>query len=58
MITIGIPTYNEEKVIVKAINSVLPQISEEDEVIIVASGCTKKYRELKDNLNDCNENIR
>ena len=39
-LTIGIPTYNEEKVIARAINSVLPQISDEDELIIVASGCT------------------
>ena len=40
MISVGIPTYNEEKCIAKAINSVLTQISEEDEVIVVASGCT------------------
>lgn len=40
MITIGIPTFNEEKVITKAINSVLPQISSQDEIIVVASGCT------------------
>jgi len=40
MITIGIPTYNEERTISKAINSVLRQISEEDEVLVVASGCT------------------
>jgi len=39
MITIGIPTYNGEKTIRKCINSVLPQISKEDEIIIVASGC-------------------
>ena len=40
MITIGIPTYNEEKVIEATINSVLSQISIDDEVIVVASGCT------------------
>ena len=39
MITIGIPTYNGEKTIVRDINSILPQISEDDEIIIVASGC-------------------
>jgi len=39
MITIGIPTYNEERVISKAINSILPQISKDDELIVVASGC-------------------
>lgn len=40
MITIGIPTYNEDKVIANAIRSVLGQISKNDEVIVVASGCT------------------
>ena len=40
MITVGIPTYNEEKVIVKTIESVLVQLSSDDEVIVVASGCT------------------
>jgi len=40
MITVGIPTYNEEKVIVATINSVLSQLSLDDEVIVVASGCT------------------
>lgn len=40
MITIGIPTYNEEKVIRKSANSVLRQIGKEDEIIVVASGCT------------------
>jgi poly-beta-1,6-N-acetyl-D-glucosamine synthase len=40
MITVGIPTYNEEKVIAKTIESVLGQIAAEDEVIVVASGCT------------------
>ena len=40
MITIGIPTFNEERVIAKSINSALSQISKADEVIVVASGCT------------------
>ena len=40
MITIGIPTYNEEKVIAKCILSALKQISQKDEILIVASGCT------------------
>lgn len=39
-ITVGIPTYNEERVIAKSINSVLPQLSNKDELIVVASGCT------------------
>ena len=53
MITVGIPTYNEEKVIARAINSVLPQISKDDELIVVASGCTdntvKEIKKIKDN---------
>lgn len=40
MITVGIPTFNEEKVIEGTINSVLGQLSDADEVIVVASGCT------------------
>ena len=40
MITAGIPTYNEEKVIAKTIRSVLNQLRKEDELIVVASGCT------------------
>jgi len=40
VITIGIPTFNEEKVISRAIYSVLNQISKKDEIIVVASGCT------------------
>ena len=35
MITVGITTYNEERCIAKAINSVLTQIYKEDEVIVV-----------------------
>ncbi len=52
MITVGIPTYNEEKVIARAINSVLPQLSKEDELIVVASGCTdntvQEIKKIKD----------
>jgi len=40
MITVGIPTYNEEKSIARSIESALRQISKKDEVIVVASGCT------------------
>ncbi len=40
MITVGIPTYNEEKIIGKTIRSVLEQLEKKDEVIVVASGCT------------------
>ncbi len=52
MITIGIPTYNEEKVIAKCIKSVLNQISPDDEIIVVASGCTdntvQEVKKIKD----------
>jgi glycosyltransferase involved in cell wall biosynthesis len=50
MITIGIPTYNEEKVIEKTIHSVLTQISLDDEVIVVASGCTDNTVPLIQNI--------
>lgn len=40
MITVGIPTHNEEKSIAACINSVLKQLSKKDEVLVVASGCT------------------
>jgi peptidoglycan-N-acetylglucosamine deacetylase len=40
MITVGIPAFNEERVIAKSIKSALSQISNADEVIVVASGST------------------
>jgi glycosyltransferase involved in cell wall biosynthesis len=40
MISVIIPAYNEERGIVKAINSILPQISKEDEIIVISSGST------------------
>ncbi|MFH1425976.1 MAG: glycosyltransferase [Candidatus Kerfeldbacteria bacterium] len=40
MISVGIPAYNEEKTIRKAIKAVLPQIGPDDEVLVVASACT------------------
>jgi len=40
MITVGIPAFNEERIIAKSIKSALSQLSEADEVIVVASGCT------------------
>lgn len=42
MITFGIPTHNEEKVIINSINSMLLQMSKDDEIIVVASGCTDR----------------
>ena len=50
MITIGIPTYNEEKSISKCIGSILPQLSKKDEMIIVASGCTDNTETVVKNL--------
>jgi len=40
MISVGIPVYNEERSITKCINSILTQLSDKDEIIVVASGCT------------------
>jgi len=40
MITVGIPTHNEEKTIASCVNSITLQIRKNDEIIIVASGCT------------------
>jgi cellulose synthase/poly-beta-1,6-N-acetylglucosamine synthase-like glycosyltransferase len=40
MITVGIPAFNEERIIAGSIKSALSQISKTDEVIVVASGCT------------------
>ncbi len=40
MITVGIPTYNEEKTIGKCVLSALNQLDKNDEIIVVASGCT------------------
>jgi len=42
MKTIAIPVYNEEKSIEKTICSITPQINKEDEIFVVASGCTDK----------------
>jgi len=38
--SVGIPAYNEEKSIKKTIQHILPQLSHEDELLIIASGCT------------------
>lgn len=40
MISIIIPTYNEEKGIIKCINSIMPQMNADDELIVVSSGST------------------
>lgn len=40
MITVGVPTYNEEKIIGSSILSIISQIKKDDEIIVVASGCT------------------
>lgn len=46
MITVGIPTYNEEKSIANIIGDVLAELSPQDEVIVVASGCTDNTVEI------------
>ncbi len=58
MITIGIPTYNEEKVIEKALYSVLVQISTDDEIIVVASGCTDNTVPLIQNIAEKDKRVR
>ena len=40
MITVGIPTRNEEKTIAKCVNVLLRQLSRNDEVIVVSDGST------------------
>ncbi len=50
MITIGVPTYNGGKTIERCITSILPQISEEDEIIIVASGCIDNTEEVVERM--------
>jgi len=51
-LTVGIPTYNEEKSIGRCIKACLRQISFDDEIIVVASGCTdrtcEEVRMIKD----------
>ena len=42
MISVIIPIYNEEKGIAKCINTILPQLQFEDEIIVVSSGSTDK----------------
>ena len=58
MITVGIPTYNEEKVIEATINSVLFQITPDDEVIVVASGCTDNTVPLIQAIADKDNRVR
>lgn len=53
MVTVGIPTYNEERTISKTIRSALRQISKNDEVIVVASGCTDNtVKEIKNTMKE------
>ncbi|MBU1118965.1 glycosyltransferase [Patescibacteria group bacterium] len=50
--TIGIPAYNEGKSIARAINTILPQLGTEDEVLVVASGCTDNTTSIVNRMND------
>lgn len=52
MISVVIPAYNEEKGISKCIESILPQISITDEVIVIASGCTDGTHDAVMNIPD------
>jgi cellulose synthase/poly-beta-1,6-N-acetylglucosamine synthase-like glycosyltransferase len=52
MKTIGIPTYNEEKSIVKTIKSILLELDLKDEIIVVASGCTDKTIDVVNQIDD------
>lgn len=52
MKTIGIPAYNEEKSIAKTIKAILPDLDPEDEIIVVASGCTDKTIEVVNQIGD------
>jgi len=52
MKSIGIPAYNEEKSIKNTISSLLPQLNPQDELIVVASGCTDKTVDIVNNFND------
>lgn len=38
--TILIPAHNEEKVIIKCLNSLLPQLNDKNEIIVIADNCT------------------
>ena len=51
MVSIIIPTYNREKTILRAINSVLEQTYNDIEVIIVDDGSKDNTREIIESLN-------
>ena len=52
MLTIGIPAYNEEKSIKKTILNILPQIDKNDQLLVVASGCTDNTVGVVNSIND------
>ncbi len=45
-VTAGVCAYNEEKSLGKALESVLPQLGPDDELVVVASGCTDRTAEI------------
>jgi hypothetical protein len=49
-VSIVIPTYNREKVIARSINSILPQMGPDDELIVVDDGSTDNTESVVSNI--------
>jgi len=59
LITVGIPTHNEERTIISCIESVINQSTIHDvEIIVVASGCTDNTVLLVENYLESNSNVK
>jgi glycosyltransferase involved in cell wall biosynthesis len=57
-LTIIIPVYNREKTIIRVVNSIVNQLDENTELVIVNDGSTDKTEELvKEYISKCNKNI-
>ena len=52
MISVCIATYNGEKYIMDQVSSILPQLSEEDEIIVSDDGSSDKTLEILDSFSD------
>lgn len=57
-ITLGICAYNEEESIAKAIRSIQGQLSKNDEILVVADGCTDNTCKIVNNLIKKDKRIR